>query len=235
MLKLGTQNIAALHLGEEQIKKAYLGETVVFVEGKLSRLPEGYTEVEYVESSGLAYIDTLINPTNTTDLIVDVEPLSAVSSSAETHDIAGCAVTPPGISAAVYFLIRWEKYCATGGIGLSASFKNAENNGAPRRMKLRLDANTLLFWEDEKSVKTSSYSSTELYLEYLPSIKIFPATSTVSCPMRLYSIQIYNGSDLSFEGVPCTDPTGAVGLYDLVEGEFYGNAGTGEFTAGPAV
>lgn len=31
------------------------------------------------------------------------------------------------------------------------------------------------------------------------------------------------------------DPTGAVGLYDLVEGKFYGNAGTGAFSVGPAV
>lgn len=35
--------------------------------------------------------------------------------------------------------------------------------------------------------------------------------------------------------VPCISPSGAVGLYDLMSDEFYGNAGSGAFTAGPSV
>ena len=33
--------------------------------------------------------------------------------------------------------------------------------------------------------------------------------------------------------MPCKDPSGNVGLYDLVGGQFYGNSGTGVFAAGP--
>lgn len=33
--------------------------------------------------------------------------------------------------------------------------------------------------------------------------------------------------------VPCKNSDGAAGLYDTVNGKFYGNAGTGSFTAGP--
>ena len=48
MLKLGEQSIAALHLGDTKIVKAYLGEEVVFEAQKESLLPDGYTEIEYV-------------------------------------------------------------------------------------------------------------------------------------------------------------------------------------------
>ena len=56
MLRLGEQNIKGLRLGDQKIKKAYLGESLVFSEAKPSRLPEGYTELQYIENPNLAYI-----------------------------------------------------------------------------------------------------------------------------------------------------------------------------------
>ena len=48
--------------------------------------------------------------------------------------------------------------------------------------------------------------------------------------MRLYSFRILEGYDLKRDFVPCVEQeTGMAGLYDLVEGKFYGNAGSGEF------
>ena len=71
MLKLRTQDISALYLGETKIKRAYLGETLVFEGSKPSRLPEGYTEVEYIESSGTQYIDTGVKPSDSLIFYVD--------------------------------------------------------------------------------------------------------------------------------------------------------------------
>lgn len=71
MLKLGTQDISALYLGETKIKRAYLGESLVFEGSKPSRLPEGYTEVEYIESSGTQYIDTGVKPSDSLIFYVD--------------------------------------------------------------------------------------------------------------------------------------------------------------------
>ena len=53
--------------------------------------------------------------------------------------------------------------------------------------------------------------------------------------MAVYSCQIYANGNLIRDFVPCVDFTGNAGLYDLVGGKFYGNAGTGSFTAGPVV
>lgn len=35
--------------------------------------------------------------------------------------------------------------------------------------------------------------------------------------------------------VPCINPNNEVGMYDMVNGSFYGNSGSGSFTAGPEV
>ena len=52
-------------------------------------------------------------------------------------------------------------------------------------------------------------------------------------PMRLYSMTISEGNVPKREFIPCIDPDGAYGLWDTVEGVFYGNNGTkGDFTGG---
>ena len=56
-----------------------------------------------------------------------------------------------------------------------------------------------------------------------------------NAPMKLYSCQIYDNDTLVRDYVPCQKPDGTIGLWDDVNSVFYGNAGTGTFTAGPAV
>ena len=48
---------------------------------------------------------------------------------------------------------------------------------------------------------------------------------------KLYSCDIYDNDVLVRDFVPCKNPSGVIGLYDVVNGVFYQNAGTGEFTA----
>lgn len=52
-------------------------------------------------------------------------------------------------------------------------------------------------------------------------------------PMRLYSMTISEGETLKRDFIPCIDDNGAYGLWDSVEGVFYGNQGSGaDFTGG---
>lgn len=46
---------------------------------------------------------------------------------------------------------------------------------------------------------------------------------------KLYSCQMYDNDTLIRDFVPCVNPSGAIGLYDMVGKKFYGNAGTGVF------
>lgn len=50
---------------------------------------------------------------------------------------------------------------------------------------------------------------------------------------KIYFCKIYKSDVLVRDFVPCINTSGEVGLYDLVDKQFYGNAGTGTFSAGP--
>ena len=47
---------------------------------------------------------------------------------------------------------------------------------------------------------------------------------------KLYSCQIYDNGTLVRDFKPCINASGDVGLFDMVNQQFYGNAGTGVFT-----
>ena len=47
--------------------------------------------------------------------------------------------------------------------------------------------------------------------------------------VRIYSCQIYDDGVLVRDLVPCINADGQIGMWDKVNGVFYGNAGTGEF------
>lgn len=49
---------------------------------------------------------------------------------------------------------------------------------------------------------------------------------------KVYGCKIYKSGTLVRDFISCTNPSGVAGLYDLVGGAFYGNAGTGTFGAG---
>ena len=50
---------------------------------------------------------------------------------------------------------------------------------------------------------------------------------------RLYSAKVYVGENLVRDYIPCISELGEYGLYDEVEGAFYGNAGEGSFNGEP--
>lgn len=52
---------------------------------------------------------------------------------------------------------------------------------------------------------------------------------------RTYWSQIKISGSIVRDYIPCKNPDGTVGLWDDVNSVFYGNAGTGAFTAGPEI
>ena len=93
------------------------------------------------------------------------------------------------------------------------------------------------FTKGTLSIGNEKYTTTKSTAIIATSISIFGSASSASYSIagKLYSAQFYYNGDIKLDFVPCINPSGTVGLYDLVNGEFYGNAGTGTFTAGPAV
>ena len=70
MIKVGTTEVTNIHLAGWEVQRAYVGGDLVFQAQKPSRLPAGYTEVEWIQASTVAsYIDTK-KGVNNSDFIV---------------------------------------------------------------------------------------------------------------------------------------------------------------------
>ena len=53
---------------------------------------------------------------------------------------------------------------------------------------------------------------------------------------KLYGARIYNASNILVQNlIPVKNSSNIIGMYDMVNGTFFTNAGSGTFTAGPVV
>lgn len=224
-----------------------------FSEKKPSRLPAKYTELEYIESDGAQYIDTGIIPSRTTKVNMDVEPTreSSVGTAFVTaangqHFMGVTYPTSPSTSQISAYTCGYCVTWTSGGVyaGLGRITKTAarawgavevNSDGTPRRMTILVDPGARKVYIDGTGGGSFSSTFTNNYdlIEY--SLTLLSRIGSNNLAARLYSCQIDVGAARSRDFVPCINPSGAVGLYDLVSGTFYGNAGTGVFTAGPAV
>lgn len=189
-------------------------------------LPEGYTELEYIESSGTQYIDTgvYIQPTDSTKMdmeyVVSPNVQGFVFGSTESGDAPRYGVTyiPAHICWRNAHSVNYYDFPSTlPGVGRHLIQKNGTD--------CTIDG---VQGNCASAVFTSKYT---MFL-FCRSESGTPARYS---SMRLYSCKIQRGSNTLRDFIPVRTSAGIVGLYDCVSGQFYGNAGTGVFNAGPAV
>lgn len=211
--------------------------TAVFAAEPASRLPDGYTEVEYIQSDGTQYLDTGVVPTLTMKFSIDIEPTH--EESLEAWEMYACSqyyTSTSGGSRAFCVYRSKSSIVAVARCEQNGVFANTNlsSDTSPRRMQIVVDyANKKAFigGENEKTISPTVNAS-------MSGIRLFRNSrdyGTYYARANLYSCQIeLNGAPVR-DLVPCVAPSGAIGLYDLVGREFYDNAGTGVFTAGPAI
>lgn len=213
--------------------------TAVFAVVPASRLPDGYTEVEYIQSSGtFAAIDTNIKPTKTIQLVMDVEPVDTATSSNKYFFYSNYVPTSGN---KFFFLGTWSTNgvrVATGENATSAYFINLNSNTTCRRMTIDINCadKKASVDGDEKQLSNVNTSSSMRVIRLLCT-----NSTTEQLHAKIFSCKIYDHSNtnpLLRDFVPCINPSNAVGLYDLVENKFYGRLSStsgGEFISGPAV
>lgn len=220
MLKLGAQNVKGMYLGGQEVKQAYLGSELVFDVGGL---PAGYTVLEYIQSSGTQYINTGFAPNNNTRVVADFQ------------------YTNIGTNGSVF--------------GARKSFDNSAYQIIVVSGKYRSDYNNVYtqVWDganplnrnvvDKKAETTTIAGDTKSYdnVSFQCGIPMYifacnnNGTGIYLSSGRLFSLQIHDNGTKVRDFVPCSNSSSVIGLYDLVNAKFYGNSGTGNFTAGPAV
>lgn len=189
----------------------------------MANLPSGYIPIEYIESTGTQHIDTGFNPDSNTRIKISGY-WSGVSANAAFF---GARTAASGtVSTSNCLIAMSTKTLRSDFYGTNASIT------APAAGKLEIDRNknvTTVNGETITNTRKTGKSGLPLYLFAVNT----SGTATLQIKFGIYSCQIYDNGKLVRDFVPCKNSAGAAGLYDTANGKFYGNAGTGTFTAGP--
>ena len=202
-------------------------------------LPKEYQQVEYLESSGTQYIDTLVQIKSTLKVILDASIKSIIS----------------GVGNAIFGVNNSDggsfAYQINGNTKmLRCDFNTVKDSYS----SYKVTEDTRHLWKKDKNVNyvdnTIIYTNTNSEFQTQYSIYLFGKYSTNNfglSKLKAYNCEIYDSDILVRNFIPCystrsvTDvdgiecPAGTVGMYDTVNGQFYTNKGTGEFIAGPEV
>lgn len=216
----GTTKIKSIYKGTTKIAKIYKGTTLVY---SASRLPAEFQEVEYIESSGTQYIDsgyclkqnvylkTNIQFTSTTN-----NQLNGVYSGATNYRLQF------GITNYKFFI----------GIGNETEeYSNPDTNKHLFEINLAnkqygIDSNLTT----DSTITIEDTTKNILLFAFLNGYSNEP---NYFCSQKMYDLQIYDNNVLVRNFIPCyRKADNEIGLYDLVNGVFYTNAGTGTFTKG---
>lgn len=194
-------------------------------------LPDGYTQLQYIESHGSEYIDTGFKPNQNTRLVLDVgKPTSGYDTADDSQSLFG-ARTAPNDNAYNFFM----RSDGTGNPSLDDYGTTRQNT----ETQFTYDRATIDKNKNVTSINSTTYTHTEQTFACLYTLYIFACNSSdvagFMCTVRFYSMRIYSssedGNDLLIRNfIPVKNPDGEYGLYDLVDGKFYSNSGTGAFT-----
>lgn len=192
------------------------------------RLPAEYQEVQYIEGTGTQYIVTDINLSTVTNPSVDWTLKVEITAINKIKILAGADDNLKQI-VVMNSDLRYD-WCSKSTtkifytkFKLGSVFTIMQKDG--------------FLWLDNESheITTTSTSALKFGLFCKTITNNGVETSTIS-NMKLYSFEVKQDFTDIAKYVPCYRKADSKpGMYDLVSGEFFTNAGTGEFLVGPDV
>lgn len=189
----------------------------------MNKLPAGYTELEYIQSTGTQWIDTEFKPNNNTRVVMDSEFMKTPSGNTA---LFGARTAANSKNYAMLFI--------------PPNFRADYNSTYTQTWSVSAEIRRIYDKNKETTTidgEAKSYSNAKFQADYNLALLAINAAGAIQwfASMRLFSCEIYDNGTLIRSFIPCKNAAGAVGLYDLIGQKFYGNAGTGSFTAGPEI
>lgn len=193
-----------------------------FIAGPVKReLPKGYTRLTYIESSGEQYFNLDFLPNQDTRVVLDVE--LPAQSSYPMALFGGRNADTSSSDSFILWLINSTNFRSDFDTGTL-------NIGVTPVGRFIIDKNKNVI-----TINGTAYTNTAATFQSNYSLALFTVIDpggpdTRMAAGKVYSCQSYINGILMRDLVPCIDPSGAYGLFDLVNAKFYGNAGSGSFT-----
>ena len=225
----------SIMLGSTQAEAMYIGDTLIW-QAQTSRLPSGYTEVEYISSTsnGGQYIDLnikLYEVLNTPyDIAIKFNIIGAGLNNATNAPIFACqdpASPWPGT------FIR-----KTGGNKTEVVGRYIGGNQKNYTMGR---INTVIELTEKTPPNKNVYDLSNSGMVHSYGTSLFCTfsdlnnTATTFTNAKLYYFKLFVSGTLVRDMVPCIDPNNVVGLYDLANNTFYSSPNGSAFVAGPTV
>lgn len=194
--------------------------------GGTSVLPDGYTQLEYIQSSGAQYVDTRFKPSGNSGIVIDYQQVGTI---AYQDPLFGARQSSSNTAFSMW-LSSNVTYPQYGNVSYDTKPIYINNN---TRLIYKLDKGIASC--GGKTVSFSQLSFTSSYNLVLFSVNTAGTVDTRRIRGKLYGCKIYDNDKIVRDFIPCKNPSGAIGLYDTVNSQFYQNAGTGTFIAGPEI
>ena len=186
-------------------------------------LPVGYTQLQWIESTGEQYLDLGYAISKTMSFEIKSRCLGAAfvfggrasSSSAVSgmnYDESGSKIGIRMGSVILYDTLVWQE-----GTDYTVSIQNGN---------VSIDGRTV-----SSATYGNDYYTGKAYL--FATNDNGHLSPTVYNKNRIYYFKMYNNNTLTQNLIPAKNASGVVGMYDTVSGTFFENKGTGEFVAGP--
>ena len=198
---------------------------------QMQTLPAGYTQLEYLESTGTQYIDT-----NTY-----LNASSKIEFKFMTDAVNNYAVF--GASNGSYYNDgEISLFYNTSVIEAVVPDSNTISHVIFPRPVLLSDTAYTISYDKNNLVVNGVAQASDWYSEYMGQKTAYlfasnrGASSWIGGNTKIYWFKIYNNKSLVRDFIPARrDSDGELGMYDLVSSTFFTNSGTGEFIAGPVV
>ena len=216
----------------------YLDESGIgFIEPP-REIPEGYVGIDYVESSGTQYINTGVK--GASDVAVEIEVYNAHSAS--SVQVFGSRIGFLNQQLSLSFQAEAESY----GYRVCWGTKNADSLSKKTDDAFRtfaFGASRYIFIDGKYFVNSNddmplSFASQD----FSTTLDLFAfnlnnngTPHNQAASVRIASLRLFKAGEMVRDFTPMLSlADGRVGLYDRLNGVFYGNSGTGELLMGPA-
>ena len=191
---------------------------------KQGKLPSTYQQVEYIESTGSAYIDTGIVPNTNTKIDIQFETIQR----GNFGIIFGGEETYKDNS---FHLYNSSGVFDIGFGSIATAFRTSIDYNSNIKYTLIMDKNGFDVNGATGTFPEPTISTT--YSIYLFAVHRATNVTENNALKRIYYCKLYNNGTLVRDMIPCYRVSDSViGMYDLVSNTFFTNAGSGTFTKG---
>lgn len=243
-IKIDSSGVKGIYAGGQKIVKAYVGQELVLSEKKLSRLPEGYTEVDSLEFDGNQYIQTNIVANKDTKILCRAAPAER-EASAKAYVLfnSSAVVASTYYTFSVQFTIQRSGYSKAdafyGVIGTSPSGAVTKIGDiyAPNPYDIEFDTAAKTITVGGASYMFSNNDITGTLRPFVIGCKLINTNGTLSSPFsgKLYHFKLIQSGKVLLDVVPSQNENGIAGFFDLANNAFLTSASGINFIPGPAV